>query len=584
MQLTIREALEKGIEAHRASKFQNADRYYTAILKANPKHPDANHNMGVLAVDVGKVQEALPFFKTALEVNPTISQYWQSYIDALIKLDRMADAIAVLDQAKSNGAKGDGFDRLEKQLARIGKDIDVKFAPEKLEEPSQKQIQPLINLYTNGQYQKALNKGAQLLERFPKSIDVLNIIGAANQGLGFLEDAIEAYKKALSIKPDYAEAYYNIGLTFQAQGKLEDAIEAYNRALSIKPDYAKSLNNMGNILKEQGRLEEAIEVYNKALSHEANFAEAYNNLGGALKQEGKIYEAIEAYNKALAISPDNAEVCKNLALALYQVKKFKEAEPLFRKNKSITSQTWLLKCMYELNKKSAFFDQLDYLITQGGNNSTIGSYISRSNIRYGISRENPFCNQPLKYVLKTDLVKECDFQDVFVKGAVKILNGGIVQNMKQTLIRNGNQTAGDVFGQMGQNREKIQDIILRQLENYRLKYKDSNEGLINNWPKNFRLNGWIVKMKNGGAIKPHMHEQGWISGSVYINVPPKLKEDSGNLVVCIDSETGHDAQSISIDVVTGSLCLFPSSLLHYTIPFESTEDRIVLAFDMVPSS
>ena len=165
----------------------------------------------------------------------------------------MADAIAVLGQAKSNGAKGDGFDRLEKQLAKIGKDIDVNFAPEKLEEPSQKQIQPLINLYTNGQYQKALKKGSQL-ERFPESVDVYNIIGAANQGLGFLEDAIEAYNKALSIKPDYAEAYYNIGVTFQEQGKLENAIEAYNRALSIKPDYAKSLNNMGNILKEQGRL------------------------------------------------------------------------------------------------------------------------------------------------------------------------------------------------------------------------------------------------------------------------------------------------------------------------------------------
>ena len=194
-----------------------------------------------------------------------------------------------------------------------------------------------------------------------------------------------------------------------------------------------------------------------------------------------------------------------------------------------------MKCLYELNKKSAFCNQLDSLISHGRNNSTIGSYISRSNIRYGISRDNPFCNQPLKHVRKTDLLQECDFQDIFVKGAVKILNEGVVQNMNQSLIKNGNQTAGNVFGQMGENREKIQDIILRQLESYRLKYKDSNESLINNWPKNFRLNGWIVKMKNGGAMKAHMHEQGWISGSVYINVPPKLKEDSGNLVVCIDS-------------------------------------------------
>ena len=116
MELTLDQALQKGIEAHKAGKVQEADRYYTAILKANPKHPDANHNMGVLAVGVGKVLEALPFFKTALEINPNIVQFWLSYIDALIKLDRMDEARAAFDQAKSHGVQGDGLDKIEKRL------------------------------------------------------------------------------------------------------------------------------------------------------------------------------------------------------------------------------------------------------------------------------------------------------------------------------------------------------------------------------------------------------------------------------------------------------------------------------------
>ena len=116
MELTLNQALQKGVEAHKAGKAQEADRYYTAILKAQPKHPDANHNMGVLAVGVGKLEEALPFFKTALEVNQTIAQFWLSYIDALIKLNRMDDAQNVLDQSKSNGLQGEGFDQLEQRL------------------------------------------------------------------------------------------------------------------------------------------------------------------------------------------------------------------------------------------------------------------------------------------------------------------------------------------------------------------------------------------------------------------------------------------------------------------------------------
>ena len=93
-------------------------------------------------------------------------------------------------------------------------------------------------------------------------------------------------------------------------------------------------------------------------------------------------------------------------------------------------------------------------------------------------------------------------------------------------------------------------------------------------------------MKNGGELSAHIHDEGWITGSIYINVPPKSKKDSGNLVVATHDPKygkGNTKDIKSIDVVTGSLCLFPSSLLHYTIPFESNEDRIVLAFDMIPN-
>ena len=93
-------------------------------------------------------------------------------------------------------------------------------------------------------------------------------------------------------------------------------------------------------------------------------------------------------------------------------------------------------------------------------------------------------------------------------------------------------------------------------------------------------------MKSGGELHPHIHENGWLSGSIYINVPPKLKNDSGNLVVALgkDSDATNSRLNLKkvIDVVTGSMVLFPASLMHHTIPFESEEERIVLAFDVIP--
>ena len=97
MKLSIDQALKKGVEAHKAGNLEEADRYYTAILKAHPKHPDANHNIGIFAISLGKVREALPFFKTALETNPNIAQFWLSYIEALIKEKQFDNAKQIFE-------------------------------------------------------------------------------------------------------------------------------------------------------------------------------------------------------------------------------------------------------------------------------------------------------------------------------------------------------------------------------------------------------------------------------------------------------------------------------------------------------
>ena len=63
MELTVIQALERGVAAHRAGNLQEAERIYKVILQSQPNHPDANHNLGVLAVSVSKVDAAIPLFK-----------------------------------------------------------------------------------------------------------------------------------------------------------------------------------------------------------------------------------------------------------------------------------------------------------------------------------------------------------------------------------------------------------------------------------------------------------------------------------------------------------------------------------------
>ena len=73
MELTIEQALQHGIAAHKKGKLEEAEGLYRAILQSQPLHPDANHNLGLILVSVNKADAALPFFKTALDTkNPEL--------------------------------------------------------------------------------------------------------------------------------------------------------------------------------------------------------------------------------------------------------------------------------------------------------------------------------------------------------------------------------------------------------------------------------------------------------------------------------------------------------------------------------
>ena len=70
--------MQQGVAAHKKGKLQEAEHLCRAILGSQPSHPDAKHNLGLLAVSFDRVDIAVPLFKTALEANPKIEQFWLS--------------------------------------------------------------------------------------------------------------------------------------------------------------------------------------------------------------------------------------------------------------------------------------------------------------------------------------------------------------------------------------------------------------------------------------------------------------------------------------------------------------------------
>jgi uncharacterized caspase-like protein/tetratricopeptide (TPR) repeat protein len=124
---------------------------------------------------------------------------------------------------------------------------------------------------------------------------------------------IACYDKALEIKPDKHEAWYNRGVTLGNLGRNEEAITSDDKALEIKPDYHEAWDNRGVALMYLGRYEEAITSYDKALEIKPDYHQAWNNRGIALNDLGRYEEAITSYDKALEIKPDFTNAYYNKA-------------------------------------------------------------------------------------------------------------------------------------------------------------------------------------------------------------------------------------------------------------------------------
>ena len=169
--------------------------------------------------------------------------------------------------------------------------------------PPQKQIDHILNLFKSNQIQQALDFIHTLSKDYPDKSLLFNIRGAGYAGVGQLDIAVQNYEKALSIKPDYAKAHYNLGSALQELGKLHDSVKSYENSIALEPENAQAHNNLAIVLRELDQLEEAESSCRKAIVLDPEYAEAYSSLSVILYANGDLNSALESIEKAYSINP-----------------------------------------------------------------------------------------------------------------------------------------------------------------------------------------------------------------------------------------------------------------------------------------
>ena len=266
----------------------------------------------------------------------------------MIRLGQLFEARAVLNEARSIGAKGEAFDKLEANLVALEKTgHDVSSLTGKGSKVPRANILDNLKLdqalklakqnAKDGKYEDAQNIYQDIIKKFPGNKKAASGIKLLSEGSvqnskdppsemcshiinlftqGQFQQAQTEAEKMLQTFQKSAFLYNIIGASNAGLRNFVAAILNYKKALKINPGYADAYYSMGVALHEQDDLVAAIVSYNQALKIEPDYIEAHLNKGKIFKDQGDIEASILSYNRALKIDPGLTEAHYNMGNAL----------------------------------------------------------------------------------------------------------------------------------------------------------------------------------------------------------------------------------------------------------------------------
>jgi Flp pilus assembly protein TadD len=292
--------LAQAIAAHEAGRLAEAESLCRAVLEESPNHLHALHLLGMLAEQRGRSHEAVALIKRGLEVGGPHPVFHSNLASVYLGVNQLADAEKHAREAL----------RLKLDYADAWSNLGIA-------------------LHRQGKWEEAIALIAHSL-----AIGRPNPVSHSNLAAVYLDvnqfaRAEKHAREALRLKPDYADAFTNLGIALHRQGKWEEAADAFTNALRCNPRHIEAHCGLGAVRTRQGRLREALTHLQETVRLAPNHSQARNNLGGVLLELGWPEQALEHLREAIRLRPTFADAHGNLGVALHELNLQEEAVSCF---------------------------------------------------------------------------------------------------------------------------------------------------------------------------------------------------------------------------------------------------------------
>jgi len=266
----------KGGSLAALGRHEEAIRCYDTALELEPRSPKVWNNKGSALSALARRKEALECFDKALAIDPRFAMACGNKGRELHLLGRLDEALHCFDKALSlDSGDAGAWQKKGSVLAAMGKHADAIAC-----------------------YDRALTIT-------PRSLESLYNKGLSLMRLGKNTEAWTCFGQVLVIDPAFEMAWINKGNLLAAGGRHEDAVACFDTAIAINSTNADAHNNKATSLAAMGRREDALASWDRALKVDSRHAGAWAGKGAVLAAPGKFADAISCYDKALAIDPKN---------------------------------------------------------------------------------------------------------------------------------------------------------------------------------------------------------------------------------------------------------------------------------------
>ena len=167
-----------------------------------------------------------------------------------------------------------------------------------------------------GKHAEALEASKKAVSLRPSAESYFNI-GLANFYLKQYRESADAYRAAIKLDPyNAADSYYALGLVYRDWGRVDEEIQAYKQAIKLRPDYTVAYERLGSRYLKSKKFNEAVEVFRQLAALKPGDPFAPNSLGEAYVELNRLNEAVESFRQSIRLKPDFGKAYYNLGRTL----------------------------------------------------------------------------------------------------------------------------------------------------------------------------------------------------------------------------------------------------------------------------